>query len=51
VSSYQGRAAKKSWFINAGESPRADWRDVKLDIMRRADLAKYAQNPTSAKNL
>ena len=47
----QGRAAKKSWFINAGESPRADWRDVKLDIMRRADFAKFSQNSNLGQKL
>ena len=24
--------------------PRADWHDAKLDIMRRADLAKFTQH-------
>jgi ribA/ribD-fused uncharacterized protein len=37
-------AAQASWFIAAGKTPRADWPQVKLDIMRRADHAKYTQN-------
>jgi ribA/ribD-fused uncharacterized protein len=40
-----GRAAKQSWFRANGRSPRPDWFEVKLEIMRRADLAKFTQNP------
>ena len=38
------RIAKDSWFRRNGRTPRVDWHDVKLDIMRRADRAKYEQN-------
>ncbi|MBX9912075.1 MAG: NADAR family protein [Beijerinckiaceae bacterium] len=38
------RISKDSWFKTHAIAPRADWHDVKLDIMRRADRAKYAQN-------
>lgn len=38
------RQTKRSWFKSTGNQPRADWNDVKLDTMRRADHAKYAQN-------
>lgn len=38
------RISQNSWFRKNGEEPRADWHDVKLDIMRRADFAKYTQN-------
>jgi N-glycosidase YbiA len=39
------RQSKRSWFKKTGNLPRPDWHDVKLDIMRRADHAKYFQNP------
>ena len=35
-----GKAAAKSWFRANGQLPRADWIDVKRDIMRKADRAK-----------
>lgn len=38
------RISQNSWFRKTGRLPRADWHDVKLDIMRRADLAKFTQN-------
>ena len=38
------RISKDSWFKAHGTQPRADWHDVKLEIMRRADRAKYEQN-------
>ena len=38
------RISKESWFKAHGVLPRADWHDVKLEIMRRADRAKYEQN-------
>jgi len=41
----QGSAGRKSWFVGAGENPRPDWGDAKLDIMRRADFAKFTQHP------
>jgi ribA/ribD-fused uncharacterized protein len=42
------RLAQKSWFRKNGIMPRADWHDVKLDIMRRADYAKFSQHPDLA---
>jgi ribA/ribD-fused uncharacterized protein len=44
----KARLAKGSWFTANGKAPRADWHGVKLDVMRRADQAKYAQNPELA---
>ena len=38
------RISRDSWFRKNGKPPRADWHDVKLDIMRRADKAKFEQN-------
>ncbi len=38
------RFSKDSWFKKHGITPRSDWNEVKLDIMRRADRAKYTQN-------
>ncbi|MGO9132604.1 MAG: NADAR family protein [Methylovirgula sp.] len=32
-------------------APRADWHEVKLDIMRRADCAKFAQHADLARRL
>src|SRR5579871_91145 len=43
--------SKQSWFRKHGMQPRADWRDVKLDIMRRGDWAKFTQNPPLAEML
>jgi N-glycosidase YbiA len=42
------RAAQKSWFRKNGISPRSDWHDAKLDIMRRGDDAKFSQHPDLA---
>ena len=42
------RFSKGSWFKKHAVPPRADWHEVKLDIMRRADRAKYQQNPDLA---
>jgi ribA/ribD-fused uncharacterized protein len=36
--------SRHSWFMKNGATPRADWHDVKLDLMRRADLAKFTQH-------
>jgi len=34
-----------SWFKAAtGRAPRDDWQDIKVDVMRRADEAKFRQN-------
>lgn len=38
------RVSAQSWFRKNGTSPRSDWHEVKLDIMRRADLAKFTQH-------
>lgn len=38
------RISQNSWFRKHGEMPRPDWHEAKLDIMRRADQAKFAQN-------
>lgn len=38
----------KSWFITNSALPRPDWEEVKLDIMRRADFAKFTQHPDLA---
>jgi ribA/ribD-fused uncharacterized protein len=45
------RAAAQSWFRQHGAWPRADWQAVKLDIMRRADWAKFSQHPALAQQL
>jgi len=42
------RISRDSWFKRNGKEPRADWHEVKLTIMRRADRAKYDQNPPLA---
>lgn len=39
------RISHSSWFRKNGKQPRPDWHDVKLDIMRRGDHAKFMQNP------
>lgn len=38
------RVSRDSWFRHNGRQPRADWAEVKLDIMRRVDRAKFSQN-------
>jgi N-glycosidase YbiA len=39
------KRTKRSWFYLNNATPRADWHEIKLDIMRRADRAKFSQNP------
>ena len=39
-----GNPGRGSWFRKNGSLPRRDWHAVKLDIMRRADWAKFTQN-------
>lgn len=39
------RISSQSWFRKNGQQPRADWQEVKLSNMRRADEAKFVQNP------
>jgi ribA/ribD-fused uncharacterized protein len=46
-----GRTSAKSWFIKNAQAPRPDWDDIKLDVMRRADLAKFAQHRNLAELL
>ncbi len=38
------RISAQSWFRKRGLLPRDDWHLVKLDIMRRADRAKFTQH-------
>ena len=45
------RVSAQSWFRRNGALPRADWHEVKLGIMRRADLAKFAQHSDLAELL
>lgn len=42
------RVSQQSWFRKHRTQPRADWSDVKLDIMRRGDWAKFDQHPPLA---
>lgn len=42
------RVASGSWFRRHAQRPRADWAEVKLDVMRAADWAKFSQNPDLA---
>ena len=44
----KARLVKGSWFAKNGKTPRADWQEVKLDIMRCGDQAKFSQNPDLA---
>ena len=46
-----GKRDRGSWFFANNEMPRADWMEVKAGIMRRADMAKYVQNPDLAARL
>ncbi|MBX9656682.1 NADAR family protein [bacterium] len=39
------KIAGQSWFRTHGQKHRDDWRDVRLDIMRQADMAKFSQHP------
>lgn len=40
----KARLSKGSWFVKNGKEPRSDWQDVRLDVMRRGDCAKFTQN-------
>lgn len=42
------RISQGSWFRKNSARPRSDWRDMKLYVMRRADGAKFNQNPELA---
>ena len=44
-------ASQKSWFRLQGAQPRADWSEVKLDLMRKGDWAKFSQNRQLAERL
>ena len=46
-----GTNAATSWFARTGRTPRPDWAEIKLDLMRRADSAKFTQNPVLAARL
>jgi N-glycosidase YbiA len=45
------RVSAQSWFRKHRALPRSDWQEVKLGIMRRADLAKFTQHPHLAARL
>lgn len=45
------RRSAQSWFLKQGAKPRADWADVKIEIMKRADWEKFSQNPQLAQML
>ena len=45
------RVSSQSWFRKQGRLPRPDWHEAKLEIMRRADLAKYTQHSDLAERL
>jgi ribA/ribD-fused uncharacterized protein len=38
------RVSAQSWFRKNGILPRPDWHEVKLETMRRGDLAKFTQH-------
>jgi ribA/ribD-fused uncharacterized protein len=42
------KVSNQSWFRRFKMLPRPDWAEVKLQIMRRADRAKFTQNPELA---
>ena len=46
-----GGVSAQSWFRKHGQEPRADWHEIKLDIMRRADWVKYSTHPELAARL
>jgi N-glycosidase YbiA len=39
------KVSRQSWFRKNREQPRPDWKDIKLEVMRAADWAKFSQNP------
>ena len=45
------RRSQQSWFRKHGARPRADWSDVKLKIMERADWEKFSQHRPLAEML
>jgi ribA/ribD-fused uncharacterized protein len=38
------KVSKRSWFKISGVRPRADWDTVKVEVMRRGDIAKFRQH-------
>jgi ribA/ribD-fused uncharacterized protein len=42
------RRSRRSWFRRNGSELRQDWEEVKIDVMRRAIAAKFAQHPALA---
>jgi N-glycosidase YbiA len=45
------RVSQQSWFCRNGDRPRSDWEDIKVDVMRRADWAKFSQHPDLTQRL
>jgi ribA/ribD-fused uncharacterized protein len=45
------RVSAQAWFRKNAAQPGPDWNEAKLEIMRRADLAKFIQNPDLAELL
>jgi N-glycosidase YbiA len=45
------RVSQQSWFRRNGVRPRPDWEDIQVDVMRRADWAKFSQHPELARRL
>jgi N-glycosidase YbiA len=45
------RVSHQSWFRKNAARPRADRQDVKLDVMRRADWAKFTQHSDLGRRL
>jgi ribA/ribD-fused uncharacterized protein len=43
-----GKPDRGSWFLAHKQDPRPDWMEIKRDLMRRADAAKFAQHPALA---
>jgi ribA/ribD-fused uncharacterized protein len=39
------RRSNRSWFRRHGRELRPDWEEAKIEIMRRANAAKFAQHP------
>lgn len=47
----RGWRSRQSWFRRNGQMQRADWLDIRLDVMRRAVTAKFEQNAPLARQL
>jgi ribA/ribD-fused uncharacterized protein len=45
------RVSQQSWFRKNAALPSSDWGEVKLDVMRRADWAKFTQHADLAERL